>query len=240
MAAGTAASSCSARASARARRSAATGATAPSTASCGRTCSARWRSRCSTPVRCRVSASPERRDLEGVFLELWASGQNTSIAGRAACWSSARRAVAPRPRCSTAPVTATSRTATPTPTAMRRTETARTVMPEREVDLDRLDFVLPDFTRLAWVSDHAQETWQPRVARITAAWLDIEWRAVLAGVRRCALTMCTPEEFLDKGATVGGRRAQRVARRDRGPLRRSRTRRPRCRCAPASRSCTAS
>ncbi len=87
---------------------------------------------------------------------------------------------------------------------MRHTETARTAMPEPEVDLDRLDFVLPDFTRLAWVSDHAQETWQPRVARITAAWLDIEWRAVLAGVRRCALTMCTPEEFLDKGAEWAG------------------------------------
>ena len=28
-----------------------------------------------------VSASPDRRDLEGVFLELWASGRNTSIAG---------------------------------------------------------------------------------------------------------------------------------------------------------------
>ena len=77
-------------------------------------------------------------------------------------------------------------------------------MPERAVDLDRLDFVLPDFTRLAWVSDRAQATWQPRLARITTAWFEIEWRAVLAGVRRCALTMCTPEEFLDRGAVWAG------------------------------------
>ena len=81
-------------------------------------------------------------------------------------------------------------------------------MPEPEVDLDRLDFVLPDFTRLAWVSDHAREAWQPRRGRITAAWLDIEWRAVVAGVRALrARRSCSPEEFLDKGPEWAGRRA---------------------------------
>lgn len=70
--------------------------------------------------------------------------------------------------------------------------------------MDRFDFTLPDFTRLAWVSDRAQEVWQPRLARITTAWMEIEWRAVLAGVRRCALTMVSPEEFMTRGADWAG------------------------------------
>lgn len=78
-------------------------------------------------------------------------------------------------------------------------------MPESAVaPLDRLDFTLPDFTRLAWVSDHAKATWQPRLARITSAWMEIEWRAVLAGARRCALTMVSPEAFMEQGAVWAG------------------------------------
>jgi hypothetical protein len=71
-------------------------------------------------------------------------------------------------------------------------------------ELDRLDFTLPDFTRLAWVSDHARDVWQPRLGRIGTAWLEIEWRAVLAGARRCALTMVTPEDFMNRGAEWAG------------------------------------
>ena len=62
--------------------------------------------------------------------------------------------------------------------------------------LERLDFALPDFTRVAWVSDEAHDVWQPRFERLTTAWFEIEWRAVLAGVRSCAVTMATPEELL--------------------------------------------
>lgn len=65
--------------------------------------------------------------------------------------------------------------------------------------MDRLDFMLPDFTRMSWVSDRAREVWEPRLIGITAAWQEIEWRSVVAGVRACAVVMCSPEEFLDQG-----------------------------------------
>lgn len=62
--------------------------------------------------------------------------------------------------------------------------------------MHRLDFVLPDFTRFAWTSDAARDTWAPRLSAITAAWLDLEWRAVEAGVRRCAIATASPDEYL--------------------------------------------
>ena len=51
---------------------------------------------------------------------------------------------------------------------------------------DRLSYVLPDFTRISWVSDKARATWEPRIQRIGNAWSEIEWRSVLSGRRRCA------------------------------------------------------
>jgi hypothetical protein len=53
--------------------------------------------------------------------------------------------------------------------------------------MERLNFVLPPFTRVAWVSDPAREVWAPRLARIRTAWLEIEWRSVAGGVRACAV-----------------------------------------------------
>src|SRR5262245_23530154 len=70
--------------------------------------------------------------------------------------------------------------------------------------MDRLDFTLPDFTRVAWVSDRARDVWQPRLGRISRAWAEIEWRAVLAGVRRWALAMVGPEEVLAQGGGWAG------------------------------------
>ena len=69
---------------------------------------------------------------------------------------------------------------------------------------DRLDFVLPDFTRVSWVSDVAREVWEPRIRQINRAWAEIEWRAVLAGVRACSLTAVSPEEFITQGAKWAG------------------------------------
>ena len=50
----------------------------------------------------------------------------------------------------------------------------------------RLPFVLPEFTRLAWVSDRAREVWEPRIRRISEAWNEIQWLSVAAGIRPCA------------------------------------------------------
>ncbi|TMM18441.1 MAG: class I SAM-dependent methyltransferase [Actinobacteria bacterium] len=66
--------------------------------------------------------------------------------------------------------------------------------------MERLDFTLPDFTRLAWVTDQAERVWRPRLEDIATAWAETEWRAVLTGVRSCAVTMASPEEFLTMGA----------------------------------------
>src|SRR5260370_38409266 len=68
-----------------------------------------------------------------------------------------------------------------------------------DAGIERLDFVLPDFTRLSWVSDPAREVWEPRLSRITKAWFEIEWLAILAGVRRCGGTVTSPEDLITKG-----------------------------------------
>ena len=64
--------------------------------------------------------------------------------------------------------------------------------------MERLNFTLPDFTRISWVSDLAREIWEPRLTQITKAWLEIEWLSVVSGVRHCCLTTVTPEEFVSK------------------------------------------
>ena len=64
--------------------------------------------------------------------------------------------------------------------------------------MKRLGFVLPDFTRLMWVNDHARSVWEPRFKRIGKAWSDVEWLSVVSGVRPCGLTVATPEEFVGR------------------------------------------
>jgi hypothetical protein len=52
---------------------------------------------------------------------------------------------------------------------------------------ERLKFVLPDFLRLCWVSDHARAAWAPRIRRVLTAWAVIERESVTYGLRKCAL-----------------------------------------------------
>ena len=191
--------------------STATGATAPSTATSGRASSARLEEQMLDAGEVPMSASPERRELEGAFLELWASGQSTSIAGvRAARWPSGRRRSATPDRgARRLPATATCPTAT-NRMGMRDVPhgdrpARRSLTPSRR-RMERLDFTLPDFTRLAWVSDDG-----PR--RVAAARSRASRRRgsrssgapSLAGVRRCAVDDGTPEELPRSGARVGGR-----------------------------------
>ena len=56
-------------------------------------------------------------------------------------------------------------------------------------------FRMPEFCRTAWVSDEAAQAWKPRLERIHAAWREIEWRSVKAGIRRAALAAIGPEEL---------------------------------------------
>lgn len=68
------------------------------------------------------------------------------------------------------------------------------------IAMRRLPFTLPDFTRMTWVSDSAREVWAPRLHRITNAWIEIEWLAIVSGIRSCSITMATPEQFVERGA----------------------------------------
>ncbi len=67
-------------------------------------------------------------------------------------------------------------------------------------------YVMPDFKRVAWVSDQARAVWEPRLRRIAAAWTEVEWLSVPAGLRACAVTTLSPELFVERArawATMG-------------------------------------
>ncbi len=52
--------------------------------------------------------------------------------------------------------------------------------------MTRLDFVLPPFTRVIWVTEMARDIWEARLSQIVAAWIEVEWRSVGEGLRQCA------------------------------------------------------
>jgi len=58
--------------------------------------------------------------------------------------------------------------------------------------------VMPEFKRVAWVSDQARAVWEPRLRRITAAWTEVEWLSVPAGLRACAIVTLAPELFVQR------------------------------------------
>jgi hypothetical protein len=62
---------------------------------------------------------------------------------------------------------------------------------------DRLEFRLPEFARVAWASETARRVWAPRLTSICKAWAEIEWRAILAGVRSCALVRLSERQLLE-------------------------------------------
>ncbi len=64
--------------------------------------------------------------------------------------------------------------------------------------MERLDFELPEFTRHSWVSDAAGQVWEPRLKRIVHAWLELEWRSVGAGLRRCGVTLVSAVDLVDR------------------------------------------
>ncbi|HMF97237.1 MAG TPA: class I SAM-dependent methyltransferase [Vicinamibacterales bacterium] len=71
-------------------------------------------------------------------------------------------------------------------------------------ELDRLPHVLPDFTRVSWVSDRARGVWEPRIARVGAAWSQIEWQSVVSGIRRCTLISVMSEQLVPRTAEWAG------------------------------------
>ncbi len=61
------------------------------------------------------------------------------------------------------------------------------------------NFSMPDFTRVAWVSDKAKNVWRQRISMILQMWTMLERISILAKIRKCALITIDAEEFLSIG-----------------------------------------
>lgn len=61
--------------------------------------------------------------------------------------------------------------------------------------MNRLDFSLPEFTRIAWASERAKEVWKPRIDKISTLWPLIERWTVVAGIRSGALQSISPDSL---------------------------------------------
>lgn len=62
--------------------------------------------------------------------------------------------------------------------------------------MKRLNFVLHDFFRCAWTSDHARDIWEPRIHRIATSISELQWLTVNSGLRSGALVRLTPEQLI--------------------------------------------
>lgn len=63
--------------------------------------------------------------------------------------------------------------------------------------MNRLNFILPDFTRIIWVSSHAKEVWQPRLSRISKSFSQIEFESVLQSKRSAYLYSIDGQRFIE-------------------------------------------
>lgn len=62
--------------------------------------------------------------------------------------------------------------------------------------MNRLNFSLPEFTRIAWVSEVAREAWEYRIGAINTAWFEIERSSVVNGLRPGGLQSIEPENLV--------------------------------------------
>jgi hypothetical protein len=59
----------------------------------------------------------------------------------------------------------------------------------------RLDFQLPEWTRTIWNSQSIKENWETRLSRVSNAFVDIERKTVLAGIKPSCLVNLSPQEI---------------------------------------------
>jgi hypothetical protein len=72
---------------------------------------------------------------------------------------------------------------------------AETLDDERTQAGDRLDFRLPDFLRMSWVSNAARAQWAPRFRRLASACAEMEQHSVIGGIRSCTLLKIAPNDL---------------------------------------------
>jgi len=63
--------------------------------------------------------------------------------------------------------------------------------------MDRLNFRLPEWSRMAWVSEEAKFVWEPRMKKIQIMWEDVAKESVYHGLRSSILTTVGPEKLVD-------------------------------------------
>jgi hypothetical protein len=62
--------------------------------------------------------------------------------------------------------------------------------------MERLDFVLPDFTRILWGNVNVRKIWEPRINKIKQVWEDVE------RLRESSLQFVSPEGLIDLSLTM--------------------------------------
>lgn len=63
--------------------------------------------------------------------------------------------------------------------------------------MEQLDFELPDFVRVAWVSDLAKEVWEPRFQKIIKVLDEAKWSAIVEGVLPYAILSMAHEDYVE-------------------------------------------
>ena len=66
--------------------------------------------------------------------------------------------------------------------------------------MERLSFVLPEWTRIGWASSRARQVWEPRLRRVLEAWSLVERLSVREGLRQAALQHVRPEALPELSA----------------------------------------
>jgi hypothetical protein len=68
--------------------------------------------------------------------------------------------------------------------------------------MNRLNFILPDWTRIIWVSENAKSVWQNKIYAASNAFQKIEEEAVYAGMKPANLTTLSHSDFIKKQITL--------------------------------------
>lgn len=143
-----------------------------------------------------ISDNPSLRDrVEGSMLDAWATSRNPTMASLLRQIETSKADMAQETVPHHIPVATENQLAVTHQTGCLNQSSLQ--QKYRNHSIERLPFVLPDLTRISWVSDFAREVWMPRIQSISRAFHEIEWLSVLSGVRACSLTSVSPDDICE-------------------------------------------
>jgi len=70
--------------------------------------------------------------------------------------------------------------------------------------LIRLNFVLPEWTRIIWTTTVAKTVWEPRINQVSQAFVQIEKQTTLAGIKPSWLTIMSPDSLFKLKSELDG------------------------------------